>query len=634
MIAEPGSPPAALAAAAVLSLLPGAALLAPGERGADDALERLGAAVATSWAFWACFLWVVPPGHWTLAAAAVVAVSLAVSLAAVALRSRTPPPRDGAPPSGSRLSGVLLVLLLLSIALRVATAFHRAPPSTGDLTMHAYMTELVRLADGLPATHEPLLPISTFGQNSPGLHGMAALVSRASGVPADRAALLLGCLALVVLALSLDRVLRALLPGTPRTARGAAAFGALLLARNPQLFLTWGGVPTIASIALVFFVFAEALEWTPRFDAARALRAGLVGAGAVLTHLLPVVAALYVAAPIVLAAAVRRRSRAALANAALAVAVAAALVARFVHRTSLTPSPSTVAWARDWIRGELEHAAIPQHLVLGRFGASGAAADYLALPFFWLVFVGILASIVLAAWLVVRARRPNDALPVVAAILGILALLHVASLAECLPYWMALYPYRVHLFLLVPVGVAFAELFAWAAATRPRRLGAAGVLVLLTAVTALAVRRAGPNGDEDLGGLAFDAASRTWLDTMNARVGPDDLAAFSWIAEHTPDDAVVANAEGDGGQLLPGRVHRKVTLPHYQKFWYEDEFTRWAAAHPPGWLFSGAHPSPAYPSPWAVAAIEAGGEWEPALRSGDARVSRRAGAAEPAGGAP
>lgn len=609
----------AVFAALLVSIFPGALFVTRREREREDFVDRLGIAVATSWAFWAALLWIVPAGLWTEAVLAVVTAAALLEAARHRSSRAALPPHT---PPVPRTPALLLFVLLLSIAFRVATAFHRPPPSTGDLTMHATMTELIRLADGLPSSHEPLLPIASFGQNSPGLHGMAALVARASGVPADRAILLLGTLALVVLALSLDRVLRALLPGVSRTARGLAAFGTLLVARSPQLFLGWGGLPTIASIALVFFVFAEALEGVGAFDPRRALRAGLVMAGAVLTHLLPVVAALYVAAPILLVLAMRRRSPAAFAHGALAVAFALALVARFIERTRLTPTSSTVEWAQGWIRGELSQAALPQRLALGRFGFSAETSAWLALPFYWLVCVGLLAATVLVGWTLLRLRHPSPPFGIVVAVFALLVLLHCAALGEFLPYWMALYPSRVHLFLLVPVGIAAAELFAWCE-TRPwRRRGAAIALAGIALVTTMSVRRAGPDGDKDLGGLGLDAAARTLIDTMNARVGADDLTAFEWIREHTPSDAVIANNEADCGQLLSARVHRKITFPHYQHFWYEDEFEAWSATHPPGWVFVGARPSPVYPREWTAESLDRDAAWSLAFRSGDARVYR------------
>ncbi len=75
----------------------------------------------------------------------------------------------------------------------------------------------------------------------------------------------------------------------PRLARGGGALLLLLIARSPQSSISWGGVPTILSAALVFYVLAETLKLLEQRDGIRAARMGMIAAGAVLTHLLPAV---------------------------------------------------------------------------------------------------------------------------------------------------------------------------------------------------------------------------------------------------------------------------------------------------------------------------------------------------------
>lgn len=605
-----------------LVLLPGLHLVRQREWEREDALELLTSGLIGGCAFWAIAIWWIPPG----ALDAVVLAVASLGAAGWALPGRRARLRAAARRLGAarRLTVLLLGAALGTLALRALLVAVRPPPSVGDLTMHAYMAELIALHGGMPPSHEPLLPISSFGQNSPGLHALAAIVTRLTGMPTYQTVLLAGAFGLALIGLGLDRALRALWPGAPRLARALAALSVPLLARNPQLYVTWGGVPTLLADALVIYVLAEAIELVREPEGLRAARAGLVAGGTVLVHMLPALAGIWVIGALVLLALWRRyrASEAGLGRVALrgllALGVALAAVAPFVRLTALRPDSRIVEWARGWIRTELGHAAVLDRPLLGWTGLVGDVRWLLQLPLYWVVFVGVLLTLLVGGWAALRLFRGRPSHLVDAlVVLGVLGVLHAASIYEFLPYWMGLYPSRIHVFLLVPAGLAALEGWDWLLRRRGRLVALAVVCLLSLAVE---LPRMGPLGDDDHGGGVLGACLRTYCDRVNARVTEDDLRAMRWLREHTAPDAVVANNPADGGHLIPAVAHRKITDPHYQFFWYRHEMEAWRARTRPRYVFVGARPSPGYPVRYRAAELDRDPRARLVFRSGEARI--------------
>ena len=622
-----------LATVAVL-ILPGAALVRKREWERADPIELAGASAALSAASWAVAFWVLKlaPMSFRLFGLGILAASAAALVArrrslALCLASWRGAPRPAV------LSALFVAGILVA---RFAFASRHLGFSGGDMTAHAALTELIVMADGFPRTQEPLLPVAQFGQVAPGFHAVSALVTLLSGVPAYRSTILVMCAAAAALTFSLYALLRGLDVAAWPAAAGAG--GALLVARNPQFFMQWGGAPMLLALALAFFFLRDALRLGERCGAAFLARTGLLAAGILLTHPLPAVSAAYVLAA---AAAVRvlmgkgTVGRFAV-QAAAAFALALALSLPFLFVNSLSVPPRLELWAHGWFREEARRAVDLQRRL---FHSPRAAAGASTWPFYLVVFLGVLPTVLLFAGLARRWWKDRgEATLVATAILGVCLLLFAGGLGEFLPFWPALYPTRTSAWLAVPLAAALAAL----AEPLARLRRAAVALVALDLAAAFAWEgwqlrhlefgtafyeeaRAGRASllsiaAHEMSGGAFWIATRA---CDNAALTGDDLAAFAWIRKETPESAVFANNPGDGGGLLPAQAHRMIRDPHLF-VWPPGEagMAAWGAQAAIAYVYAGARPSPAWPRRFRAEELSRDAGVEEVFRSGQARVFR------------
>ena len=272
--------------AAAVFVFPGALFVRRREWERAEPIEIAAVAFACSAAFWAVSFWMLRSIPLSLEAFAALTV-LASILALVFFRKTSWRPaleawRSKAPSAAWQLAFVVVVLLL-----RLSFLLTRVAYSGGDMTAHAATAEEIVLADGFPNTQQPLLPISRFGEVSPGFHVLSALVSLLSGMPTYRSTILVMSVAIATATFSLYALLRRL--ALPAGVAAAGSASALFLARNPQFFLQWGGAPSILAAVVLLLLLRDTLDLCEPGDWAFLLRVALLGAGALLIHVLPVI---------------------------------------------------------------------------------------------------------------------------------------------------------------------------------------------------------------------------------------------------------------------------------------------------------------------------------------------------------
>lgn len=499
------------------------------------------------------------------------------------------------------------------------------------MTAHAALAEEIVLKDGFPHSQEPLLPIPRFGEIAPGFHALSALVSLVSGAPSHRVTIYILCLTVAGMTAALSTLLRSLAfaPGPA----AAASIGALLLARNPQFFLQWGGAPSVLAAAIGLVCLRDALSLGHPGSAPA--RAGFLGAGMLLVHPLPAVALAWMLPGLLaLRAAVTRARLGKLArDAGLAALAALILVLPFLLRALRTAPPEAVSWARDWFRAETRGALALEKRFLPNARGSAAAMW----PFFLVSYLGALPVLLVAVGFVRGLWRRSRSAFIALAILFLQLFLFAGALAEFLPGWPALYPTRVALWLVVPLGIAMAELCDWAGRASRTVLVAAGCLWLLA--FALEGRRLSASqfgtafyGEAKSGRasaalvLANEAAGGAfWVTTFcqdDSAVTAEDISSFAWIRSSTPEGAVFANNPGDGGSLLPAAAHRKILEPHYYWFFDRSYVEAWRATTPVDYVYVGAQPAPAWDRRWTAEQLDSDPRVELVHQSGRARVYR------------
>jgi hypothetical protein len=621
----------AILVALLLLLLPGLAFVRRAEWERGEPLELAGVAFASSAAWWAVSFWLLEwvPLSWRFFAV----LSAAGALCLLALRRRA--------------SIVLLLsawrkrpgqtlaqlgLLAGVLVLRLAFAGTHVAYSGGDMTAHAALTERIVMVDGFPRSQEPLLPIPRFGEIAPGFHALSALVSLLSGAPSHLVTIYILCLSVAGMTAALSALLRSL--GFAPDSAAAASIGVLLLARNPQFFLQWGGAPSVLAAAIGLVCLRDALSLGQPGSAPA--RAGFLGAGMLLVHPLPAVALAWILpALLLLRVAAARLPLGKLArDAGLAALVVLILAGPFLLRAPRTASPEAVAWARDWFRAETRGAlSLEKRFLPGARGEPSATTW----PFFLVSYLGALPVLLLAAGLARGLLRRRAAVAVAVSILLFEAFLFAGALGGFLPGWPALYPTRVALWLVVPFGIAMAELYDWAARA-PRQVRVAAGCLLLLAFGLEGVRlsawRFGTAfyGDAKTGRasaasvLTNEAAGGAyWVTTFcqdDSAVTAEDISAFAWIRSSTPQGAVFANNPGDGGSLLPAAAHRKILEPHYYWFFDRSYVEAWRATTRVDYVYVGAQPAPAWDRRWTPEQLDSDPRVELVHQSGRARVYR------------
>jgi Family of unknown function (DUF6541) len=601
--------------AAAVFVLPGAVFVRRREWERGEPAEIAGIAFAGSAAFWAVSFWALRGIRISFALFA--ACVLGASITALAIRGRRRARAAGESASRSR-SAVAWQLCFVAVVLglRLFFPFTRIAYSGGDMTAHAATAEEIVLANGFPSSQEPLSPIARFGEVPPGFHALSALVSLFSGMATYRSTIWVMSAAMAGATFTLYALLRSL--SLPAGAAAAGSAGALFLARNPQFFMQWGGAPSILAASILFLLLRDALALSEGCGVAFLGRAALLAAGALLVHILPVIAFAWLVLPALVFRAwkVPGAGRHLLRNGAIVAAGAGILASLFLLQAPRSVSPQAVAWARNWFLAEI-HGALG---LQSRFSPlRGRGAGVWSWPFYLVTYLGFLPVVVLASGLAVGLVRKRAAAAISVWIVAGNLILFAAAFGEFLPGWPALYPTRIGLFLAVPLAAAAAEIFLLAASSP--RIGRA----VLAAVTASLFLAEGMRLSTLRYGTAFYESARTsagsplaiplneaaggafWVATFcrdNSAVTRDDLSAFDWIRAQTPAASVFANNPGDGGCLIPAAAYRKIFDPHYYWFFDAREMEAWKDRTEIDYVFVGSEPAPPWATPWTAERLD------------------------------
>jgi hypothetical protein len=615
--------PIGLPLAALAFVLPGVVLVRREEWSRAEPIELAAMACAGSVAWWAAGIWFLGWLHISLSLFAIGSLAAAALILALGRRSAI----AGAFRAWQASPGAALwsfVFIVAIAALRAIFAFTRLSVSVGDMSAHAYMTELIVMRNGLPQTYQPFLPIGDFGSFPPGFHVLAAVETLLGGVPTYRSTLHVLCFAAVTITFTLAVLLRGLGVGRGGAALGAA--GALLLARDPQWFETWGGAPTLLAAALIFLVLRDALRIGEHCSFGFLARLGLFSAGALLTHQLPVVSFLYVF-PVAIALRVGRDRGAwvrVLLNGAVIGAVGGVLSIPFLRRMPRSVPPEAAAWARDWFRHELEFTLRLQALALRWLGAHAGQPGPQTWPFYLITYLGGPALALLAVGLAVRWFRERGAATTLAiALVAVQFVLFAGAVTQTLPFWAALYPSRTGIWLAPPLAVAIAGLGSLALKLAGRRMLYAGALLWLGVFAAEGVCPRPADryfyGASVFGGLFW----ATTFDRINSPFSSDDLRAFAWIRQQTAPNAVFATNYFDGGNMITAVAHRVVIHPHFNlEMFYQRELAEWRQQTPVDYIYVSSAPDPDIFSPrnYTAQALDHDPEVELVFQAGAAGV--------------
>lgn len=508
-------------------------LVAPRRDGVDP-LVRGVEVIGASLSFWAAAFWLlrwVPvglePALDAVSAAAVLAYALRPGPAATtSLRERV-----------ARLPWLGLASAAVLVWLRMLPMNADPAPAGADMSMHAYLAELIVRADGVPDSHRPILPIDSFATFPVGFSLHTALVSVAGALPIHRAAFAVTCLTHAFVTASLFALLRA---HAGAAAAGIIAFAATFVGSAPQGFVAWGGNPTVLAIALSALLWASLLR-LPRWRDRDAAFAGLLLAGIALTHTIVLVQSFYLMGVPLLVWLLWRGPRNVRTLRSLSMFAAGFAAIAGPYLADLDPGvlddDSTRAWIRNWV-SHTDHAW-RDNLPTAPITIPSWAIDTLGGR-----TVGLLPLVALG---LVPLRRCEPLVFALAmAFLAVAFLLILNTQLWWLPLSPLVYPERVAVMLLLPLGLAAAVgldtlLRGFAPTSR-----APAVVFAVTLVVA-----AGP-------------FQRNYLEANSRQVTlrSADLRALDWLDRHAAPGDVIATQYGDAGLWVPALLFRPVTEAH------------------------------------------------------------------------
>jgi hypothetical protein len=401
-------------------------------------------------------------------------------------------------------AGALFALLVRSTLV---------PPGV-DGAMHTAIARVLGDAQGHPTSFRPVWPLDFFHSYPVGQPTLTALFQlggldwREAGLAGHAAAYALTAVAMAAV--------------VSRWGRGSAlglavGFGAVLVARAPLHFWTWGGAPNALSLAFGLAGLAAGVDALREGGARSTAACGLYAAASLLCHGTTPVALAYAAVPLIgVAIALRSEVRRRLPLLLAAGLFALLLAAPYLVTLHAVLGPSERAWVR-----RVESAAA----TMGTFPQM-------------LHDVPLIAGAV--ALVAVLFRAPRKAL-LPLGLAGALALLVLNGRVFALPLSTLLFPERVAVLALLPLA-----LLAYEALLLHPRLG-------LFCAGALAVH------------AAFLQARLVSVGQEHALVTSADLRVLAAV----PSCTVLTNY-GDAGQWIPALSGRPVTRPQVNVLFFDD----------------------------------------------------------------
>ena len=569
----------------------------------NDFLIWWGGSQFISLAFWICAFWLtVLPGV-DISGVFHVCIALIFCYGLI----KTP-----AIPRPNRLSVLFLLILFL---LYFIPFFTRIYFHLGDMTMNLYTARIIEIHGKIPESHEPLLAISEFGQYALGTHLLNASISLLSGFSTHRVSFFLFCYFFHLLFLSFYFLIS---PSHKRAARFLAVFLFLFFARYPQAMLQWGSMTTVASLSFLILLFSV-LPKVGELNRTGVLIAAMLCAAAPLSHSIPLFGFLLFFPPYYLIMKGPPNVHE-IKNFMLIGLAAMFLCVGQLFRLPSTPTPQWEEWAHVW---NLSHFRLMQPLVEKIFGISDITP--LSIPFAYVAIFGIMATVcpILALpW--VKDRRLH---PLFGVFLLTAALILLSKVYPFIPFNYALYPERVLMFMGVPIVLLYTSL--------TQKISSKTCLsIVLAAVCMFAV--AGKiisqyeyksiyrlYKEAMISPLEFAALHVMGgdyivyaLDDINSSLTQDDLAVIEWIKDNIDRSEVIGCSYFGGGGLIPVIAGNKIDCPHYQKFWYEDEFTSWLRGQEIKYFFHSPKLNNRDPEPDP-------GQWQSIHARGEAAIYKR-----------
>ena len=488
--------------------------------------------------FWIVLFWYLRYVPVPLSQLAALAFPVSVVLLVLlALRNRSVPVSCG------RHDLLVLVVLVVLLVLRFKAMASVIAPAGADMSMHTYVAALISMADGIPGSYEPLVPIETFSTFPVGFHVLTAIISLTGNMEVYRAGLLMTCMTYFLLTLFSYALLRNWL------GRAGALAASVLVSyffHDPGSFITWGGIPTVLAIGMVllFLTFKESNDLSPSVSI---MGASLTLAGILLIHTIIFVQVFYllfITLPVYYWQRGRLRRGEIKAFVSLALLFFCLTLPYILNIDFGVLTPGTLDLMKNWVRNT-------DHAWHGNYkNAFWSIPVYIArrLGYHYIIAIFVIAGL---AWIKKGFWRNNREIIIACTVYVLSAIVLIVNTRYwLLPFSFAIYPERVVAMLIIPFallcGLALDHLSRDDVRFRLQRFLPASLAVILVL---MAVTR--------YNFTHFEAPL-----IRESSVTRDDLRGLLWLRENTKTADVVRNNYGDAGVWIPAIAMRPATAAH------------------------------------------------------------------------
>jgi hypothetical protein len=460
-----------------------------------------------------------------------------VLLGLLALRYRSVPVSCG------RSDLLILAVMVLLLVLRLKAMASVIVPAGADMSMHTYIAALISMANGIPGSYEPLVPIETFSTFPVGFHVLTAIISLTGNMEVYRAGLLMTCMTYFFLTLFSYALLRNWI------GRANALVASVVVSYffyDPGGFIIWGGNPTVLAIAMVllFLTFKESRDLSPSVSI---LGSSLTLAGILLIHIIIFIQAFYLllfTLPVYYWQRGRLRRGEITAFAAIAVLFIFLTLPYILNIDFGVVTPKTLDLMKNWVRNT-EHAWQGDYK-----NAFWSVPVYIArrLGYHYIFALCVIAG---SAWIKKGFWKKNKEIIVACTVYVLSAIVLIVNTRYwLLPFSFAIYPERVVAMLIIPFaivcGLALDHLLLNDIRFRLQRFLPVSLAVIFVFMVVARYNF-----------THFEAHL-----IRSSSVTRDDLRGLFWLRENTKTADVVKNNYGDAGAWIPAIAMRPATAAH------------------------------------------------------------------------
>jgi len=417
-----------------------------------------------------------------------------------------------------------------------------------DMATHAYTARVIADANKFPSTHEPIVPINSFGFAPYGLEALSALISLSNQIPAYRSALVVSLLVYPFMAVALFLFLKNYFSSL---AIYLVILFMFVYEDNIISYLLWGGNSTILSIAffsagIAYFVLIRKKE---EIGIQQAFIIALLFAASFYSHQTALVAFLYFVLPVGGLYAIHNKRWPELRFTGLIFGIVALLSLSLLFSIQ-TLTAREIEHITEWFKnerfmkasGEISHYyTVIKNIIYWH-------SDKLLYLSFFGMMIGLAQGLRHVFWYT--------------AALTYLFIFLINFQSWFLPLSPLFYPDRILTLGLIPVAYFLGALFDLADQAIRKIVKTKNIIATIFGLIWL------PGvilmNKDALYFFFIRTSTRAWHWSL---VTPDDMKAFDWISKNTTSADVILNNYGDAGIWIPAIAGRRIkyndTNAHY-----------------------------------------------------------------------